>query len=129
MTNSQEYALHVLNEIIVASVASAKNPRCSADADARASVSSLVERRLELADKLRKQVDAIQGRAADNNSILAAAFAAMSANARDPEELHHEDRLQQRIAMALEDVRLSPIVREGLAQASQTMLFNQGATI
>ena len=110
MTNSQEYTLHVLNELMVASYASHKNRTT----DGVPNTSDLA-----LAVRLRAEISALHGCAADSNSIVAAAFSAMRINVSGAAEDVDQNALRVRIDSALADDRLPEGLRETLARFSE----------
>jgi len=111
MTQSQEYELHVLNELIVATLDRAQDYR-EAATKANPPLSSTFAQRarehIEAAEQLNKQVRALRGRPATSNSILGAAYTALT---RRDEQCIDDEMTQECFEKAIKDIRISDLVR------------------
>ncbi len=111
MTQSQEYELHVLNELIVATLDRAHDYReaaAKADASLASTFAHRAREHIEAAEHLNRQVRALRGKPASSTSILGAAYSAL---ARNDDQGIDDEITQQCFEKALNDIRISDLVR------------------
>lgn len=117
MTESQEYELHVLNELIVAALDRAQ-AYTEAAGLAKDGIANSFSRRageyLEAADTLKRHVQSIRAQPANANSILASAYSAIN---RRFEQGVDDEFTVKRFERAVGDLRLSGIVRTTIDSA------------
>jgi hypothetical protein len=117
MTESQEYELHVLNELIVAALDRAQAYTEAAALASNGLAGTFSKRAgeyLEAADTLKSHVNSIRAQPASANSILASAYSAIN---RRFEQGIDDELTMKRFERAVGDMRLSGIVRTTIDSA------------
>ncbi|HTE41605.1 MAG TPA: hypothetical protein VK629_12285 [Steroidobacteraceae bacterium] len=124
MNNSQEYDLHVLNELIVMALRSADVYEEAAPATDMLQAPLFKQcavARMELASQLQDQVLAFEGRPAGSQSIVAAASAAAeqphASAAFNIDIGYDEHAFLDRFDAALNDLRVSDPIRSSIGDA------------
>ena len=111
MTESQQYELNVLNELIVTTLKRAqdyKDAAKSTDAPLAIDFAKRAREHFEAAGKLQDRVKVLQEKAGARSQFLSAAYAVLIGR----NELGFDDEwIERRFEKALRDIRISDLVR------------------